>query len=141
SGRLGFEVQSGGVLSYSDNAFDRLVATHVLEHIYQPHLVLKEWQRVLKHGGVLSVLIPTDPGLAWRLGRQLGPRKNSLKKGIDYDFIMAREHVNSCHNLVAILRHYFPGSKEGWWPLPIPSIDLNFFFAFHATIDKQKDEA
>jgi len=134
-GKVGFEVQTGNRLVYSDNTFDRLVATHVLEHIYQPHLVIKEWCRVLKQGGVLSVLIPTDPGVAWRLGRHLGPRKNAIAQGIAYDYVMAREHVNSCNNLIAILRHYFPKSKEAWWPLPIPSIDLNLFFAFHATVN------
>lgn len=139
NGNVSFEVQTGSKLAYPDNTFDRLVATHVLEHIYQPHLALKEWRRVLKHGGVISILIPTDPGLAWRLGRHLGPRRNAMKQGIAYDFVMAREHVNSCNNLIAILRHYFPESKEAWWPFPIPSIDLNLFFAFHATVNKQEE--
>jgi phosphatidylethanolamine/phosphatidyl-N-methylethanolamine N-methyltransferase len=136
-GRVSFDQQTGNGLAYSDNTFDRLVATHVLEHIYQPHLVLKEWYRVVKDGGILSILIPTDPGLAWRLGRHMGPRKNAMNMGIAYDYVMAREHVNSCNNLIAILRHYFPDSKEAWWPFPVPSIDLNLFFAFHATICKQ----
>lgn len=131
-GKLSFEVQAGSTLAYPDNSFDRVVAVHVLEHIYQPHLVIKELSRVLKRGGVLSILIPTDPGLAWRLGRRLGPRKNALAQGIAYDYVMAREHVNSCNNLVAILRHYFPNATESWWPFPIGSIDLNLFFAFHA---------
>ena len=77
--------------------------------------------------------------MAWRLGRHFGPRKNAIAQGIAYDYVMAREHVNSCNNLIAILRHYFPESKEAWWPFPIPSIDLNLFFAFHATLDKQED--
>jgi len=138
-GKVRFEVQTGNRLSYTDDAFDRLVATHVLEHIYQPHVVLKEWCRVLKHGGVLSILIPTDPGVAWRIGRYLGPRKNALAQGIAYDYVMAREHVNSCNNLIAFLRYYFPESREAWWPLPIPSIDLNLFFAFHVTVNKQEE--
>ncbi|WP_434705769.1 class I SAM-dependent methyltransferase [Pseudomonas sp. Z1-12] len=138
-GRLKFETQAGNDLSYGDNTFDRLIASHVLEHIYQPHLALKEWRRVLKNGGVLSILIPTDPGLAWRLGRHLGPRKNAIAQGIAYDYVMAREHVNSCNNLIAILRHYFPGAKESWWPLPVPSIDLNLFFAFHAIVNKREE--
>lgn len=135
-GKLSFEVQAGNTLDYPDNAFDRVVAVHVLEHIYQPHLVIKELCRVLRRGGVLSILIPTDPGFAWRLGRRLGPRKNALAQGIAYDYVMAREHVNSCNNLVAILRHYFPKATESWWPCPIGSIDLNLFFAFHARIDE-----
>lgn len=135
-GNIRFQVQAGSELEYPDESFDRLVATHVLEHIYQPHLVLKEWRRVIKNNGVLSVLIPTDPGFAWRLGRHLGPRRNALKHGIAYDYVMAREHVNSCSNLIALLRHYFPRARERWWPLPIPSVDMNLFFAFHATIVK-----
>lgn len=131
-----FQIQSANELTYLDNTFDRLVATHVLEHIYYPHLALKEWSRVTKDGGILSILIPTDPGLAWRLGRHLGPRKTAISLGIAYDYVMAREHVNSCNNLIAILRHYFPGSKEAWWPFPLPSIDLNLFYAFHAVIKK-----
>jgi ubiquinone/menaquinone biosynthesis C-methylase UbiE len=134
-GRIRFELQQGEALAFADQSVDRLIATHVLEHIYQPHLAIKEWRRVVRHGGVLSILIPTDPGLAWRLGRHLGPRRQAQAKGMAYDYVMAREHVNSCHNLVAILRHYFPDAREAWWPLPVASIDLNLFFAFHAKID------
>ncbi|MGI9024464.1 MAG: class I SAM-dependent methyltransferase [Burkholderiaceae bacterium] len=137
NGQVKFESQAGTSLNYSDDTFDRLIATHVLEHINEPHLALKEWLRVLRHGGVLSILIPTDPGLAWRLGRRLGPRKNAIAQGIAYDYVMAREHVNSCNNLIAILRHYFPDAKEAWWPIPVSSIDLNLFFAFHAAVVKQ----
>ncbi len=137
-GKLTYKAQTGNGLDYSDNTFDRLIATHVLEHIYQPHLAVKEWVRVLKHGGVLSILIPTDPGIAWRLGRHLGPRRNAIAQGIAYDYVMAREHVNSCNNLIAILRHYFHQADEAWWPLPIPSIDLNLFFVFHARITKRE---
>jgi phosphatidylethanolamine/phosphatidyl-N-methylethanolamine N-methyltransferase len=134
--KLLYEIESGGKLSYANNSFDRLIATHVLEHIYQPHLALKEWARVLKNGGVLSILIPTDPGMAWRLGRHLGPRRNALAQGISYDYVMAREHVNSCSNLIALLRHYFPERTEAWWPFAIPSIDINLFFVCHAVVRK-----
>lgn len=136
AGELAFETQESTRLSYDDNSFDRLIATHVLEHIYQPHLALKEWQRVVKKGGLLSILIPTDPGLAWRLGRHLGPRRHALRQGIAYDYVMAREHVNPCNNLVAIMRHYFPERRERWWPTRIPSIDLNLFFLFTAINNK-----
>lgn len=135
-GKVKFETHAGSSLAYPDNSFDRVVAVHVLEHIYQPHLALKEWYRVLQPGGILSILIPTDPGVAWRLGRHLGPRRNALAQGIAYDYVMAREHVNSCNNLIALLRHYFPQRREAWWPFPISSIDLNLFFSCHAVVGK-----
>lgn len=138
--KISFSPQTGERLNYADNSFDRVIAVHVLEHIYRPHLVIKEWARVVRDGGVLSILIPTDPGIAWRLGRHLGPRKYAIAKGIAYDYVMAREHVNSCTNLVALLRHYFPDRVESWWPLRIPIVDLNLFFVFHTTIKKSSDQ-
>lgn len=132
SSRILYSVQTANQLDFPDATFDRLIATHVLEHIPEPHKALWEWLRVLKTGGTLSILIPTDPGLAWRLGRTLGPRRQALAAGIAYDYIMAREHVNACHNLLAILRHFFPAGREQWWPLPIGVIDLNLFLAFNA---------
>ncbi|KQV12770.1 SAM-dependent methyltransferase [Pseudomonas sp. Root329] len=135
-GRLTFSVQQGSRIDAEDNSYDRLIATHVLEHIYYPHLALKEWRRVLKPGGTLSILIPTDPGIAWRLGRTLGPRKSAIAQNIAYDYVMAREHVNPCNNLVALMRHYFPYARESWWPCKLASMDLNLFVAFHAIVEK-----
>ena len=137
-GALKFEQQSADSLSYSDNTFDRVVAVHVLEHISEPHIALKEWSRVLKNNGVLTILIPADPGLAWKLGRHLGPRRKAVAKGVPYDYLMAREHVNSCNNLIAILHYYFPESTDSWWPLPIASVDLNLFYVFHTVVNKLK---
>ena len=133
-----FNLQEGNKLEFADNCFDRVIATHVLEHIYMPHLALKEWRRVTKNGGTISILIPTDPGFAWRLGKSLGPRKNAIKLGLAYDYIMAREHVNSCSNLIALLRHYFPSAREAWWPFPFPSVDANLFYAFNARVTKDE---
>lgn len=134
--KVSFDVQAGENLGYPDSHFNRVVAVHVLEHIYQPHLVLKEWRRVVADGGVLSILIPGDPGIAWRLGRHLGPRRQALAQGIPYDYVMAREHVNACNTLIALIRHYFPERTESWWPCGFPSIDMNLFFACHAVIRK-----
>ena len=115
-------------LQYDDDSFDRLIACHVLEHINSPQDVLREWARVVKPGGVLSLVLPCDPGLMWRLGRSFGPRKNSLKSGLDYDYIMATEHVNSITNLVTIIRHYFNNRSESWWPLYVPWSDVNLIY-------------
>jgi ubiquinone/menaquinone biosynthesis C-methylase UbiE len=132
-----FEKQNGRKLNFRDNSFDRLVAVHVLEHITEPHLVLAEWHRVVKDNGTISVLIPTDPGLLWRLGKHLGPRRKTISKGIAYDYVMAREHVNSCSNLVSILNHLFTAQDESWWPLKIPSVDLNLYYSFHTKVRKK----
>jgi phosphatidylethanolamine/phosphatidyl-N-methylethanolamine N-methyltransferase len=120
-------------LSFPDHSFDRLIATHVLEHLPQPHLVLREWNRVVKPGGIISIVLPCDPGLAWRFGRNLGPRKNFQAIGIDYDYWMAREHINSITNLAAFIQYYFPQAVEKWYPLRVPLSDINLFYIAHIT--------
>lgn len=129
SGKLLFEKVNPGPLPYKDNSFDRLIATHVLEHINEPHLIIKDWNRVVKPGGTLSILIPTDPGLMWRLGRCFGPRMRAHQRGEPYDYLMARDHVNPCHNLLALIKYYYKTLDERWWPLNIfPHLDFNLFY-------------
>lgn len=120
---------NGTALPFSDDSFDRLIATHVLEHIPSPWNAIQEWVRVLKPGGVLSLILPCDPGWAWRLGRCFGPRAQAEKAGLPYDYYMAREHVNSIFNLDQILRYHFPKRTVTWWPLRLPMPDLNLIYA------------
>ncbi len=131
-----FHIEEAQNLSFGDNAFDRVIASHVLEHIYKPHEALKEWKRVLKPGGVLSLVLPCDPGLLWRIGRNFGPRRNAKKRGLDYDYVMALEHVNGINNLIPIIRHMFKQRHEIWWPLPVPSIDMNLIYCANIIIEK-----
>ncbi len=119
----------GRTLPFEDNSFDRFIATHVLEHIAFPHLVIQEWVRVLKPGGILSLILPCDPGWAWRLGRNLGPRKQAESAGLPYDYYMAREHVNNIFNLHQILKYHFPKRSITWWPLRLPLADINLIYA------------
>lgn len=116
-------------LSLPDASVDRVIAAHVLEHLYRPHEVLREWHRVLRPGGVMSIVLPCDPGLLWRFGRLLGPRRNATRAGLDYDYWMAREHVNPIGNLVVFIRHYFEDVAEVWSPFGLPASDLNLFYA------------
>jgi ubiquinone/menaquinone biosynthesis C-methylase UbiE len=115
-------------LPFEDAEFDRVIASHVLEHVYYPHKVLKEWDRVLKPGGLLSIVLPCDPGLAWRLGRHFGPRRRLERKGVPYDYVMARYHVNPFNALLAMIRFFFGNCEEKWWPWRIPSMDMNLIY-------------
>jgi phosphatidylethanolamine/phosphatidyl-N-methylethanolamine N-methyltransferase len=130
--RIKASVEDASSLSFSDGSFDRVIACHVLEHLYRPHLVLREWDRVLKPGGVLSIVLPCDPGLAWRLGRHLGPRKQAKRNGLQYDYVMAREHVNPITNLVNFVRYYFDQRDECWWPSRLPLSDANLIYVVNA---------
>lgn len=132
--KIKFQIEDATKLSFQNNNFDRVIATHILEHVPNPHEVLMEWARVLKPGGVLTIVLPCDPGVAWRLGRYCCARENFIKQGLDYDYWMAREHINPINNLVALIRTYFNDIKENWKPFGIPSIDLNLFYTVHIRI-------
>ena len=132
--RILIEKEDATSLSFPDASFDRVIAAHVLEHLYYPHKVLREWTRVLKPGGMLSLILPCDPGLAWRLGRYTMARRKFIKAGIDYDYWMAREHVNPLNNLVSFIRFYFNDIQEEWRPFKIPLMDLNLFYIAHIKV-------
>ncbi|HMO06029.1 MAG TPA: class I SAM-dependent methyltransferase [Paracoccaceae bacterium] len=126
--RIDIQHLTGSSLPFPDNSVDRVIATHVLEHLPSPVAVLEEWVRVVRPGGVVSLILPCDPGLAWRFGRMLGPRRTARKAGLPYDYYMAVEHVNAIFNLRSIIAHHFPDRSERWWPLRIPVPDVNLIY-------------
>lgn len=132
--RFEYQVEDARKLSFQDATFDRLIATHVLEHLVHPHEILREWTRVIKPGGVLSLVLPCDPGFAWRFGRMLGVRKRAEDAGLEYDYWMAREHVNSIFNLVTFVDYYYENVDATWWPLRVPVADLNLIYAANIKI-------
>ena len=118
-------------LNFESRSFDRVIAAHLLEHLVWPQKVLREWFRVLRPGGVLSLVLPCDPGLLWRFGRYFGPRRRALSRGVECDFMMAAEHVNSIYNLTTFIRYYFDDVQNLWWPSLVPFPDLNLFYVVH----------
>jgi len=130
-GNLVIEQQDATHLTYPDARFDQLIATHVLEHLPQPVDVLQEWSRVVKREGLISIVLPCDPGLLWRLGRHFGPRRNAERAGIAYDYLQATEHINSIFNLVVLIRHHFDVIAELWYPSRFALPDLNLFYICH----------
>ena len=92
----------------------------------------------LKKNGVLSISLPTDPGLMWRLGRLLIKlfKKNKTLKvtNLQYDYINSIEHVNSIYNLINIIRYnYKKKIVENFIPFKIKLADLNLFYNVHIT--------
>ncbi|MBU1229139.1 MAG: class I SAM-dependent methyltransferase [Proteobacteria bacterium] len=131
-----FHLQDTRAMDFPDNYFDRVISVYMLEHISDPHKALLEWIRVIKPGGVLSIIIPTEGGIAWNLGRYLTTRRTYRRMGIDYDYIIAREHVNTCYRLVSFVRHYFQSRRESWYPFGIPTPHLNLLYAVQAIVHK-----
>lgn len=55
-------------LPYTDNNFDLVIASEILEHVFYPEKVLKEALRVLKRNGFMILTFPNSSSLQLRLG-------------------------------------------------------------------------
>ena len=128
---ISFQTYDGDTIPFDNESYDRIILSHCLEHILDPEKILNEIIRIMKKTSILSIAIPTDPGLMWRLGRNF-VRKRAMKtygiSQIDYEYIMAREHVNSSFNLKSILEKKFHIYTKTFYPFNFNSLDLNLFY-------------
>ena len=129
---------NGKKIPFDDEYFDRIIISHCLEHILEPEKFLFEMMSKLKKGGVLSISLPSDPGLLFRLGR-LYLKIFSIKKKYkiskeEFDYMNATEHINSIFGLYSIIKYNYKDSiHETYLPFRIKSFDLNLFYNVHIT--------
>jgi ubiquinone/menaquinone biosynthesis C-methylase UbiE len=121
-------------LPFDDDSFDRTIVTCVLHHTSHPGLAAQEIRRVTAPGGVMSILLPCDPGLAYRAAWKNSSGRALRRRGVDDPYLVhAEEHPQHFAGLVAHLRASF--AKDAvtvrWWPLPIPSWNVNLYTVWH----------
>ena len=138
SGKIFYKFYKGKKIPFKKSTFDRVILSHVLEHVPNPENFLFEVMNTLKKGGTLSISLPADPGLIYRLSRLLNKffiAKGKLKmSSLEYDYSNAIEHINSIFNLVDIIRHNYKDKiVEDFLPFKIKLIDLNLFYNVHIT--------
>jgi SAM-dependent methyltransferase len=114
-----------------NNSLDRIICSHVLEHVPEPEKFIFSLYKLLKKKGTISITLPCDPGFLWGLGRLFNyitfwKFKKITKK--EYFYHMAHEHINSIQNLTAILKYNFLNYKDSYLPFRIRSINLNLMY-------------
>ena len=88
----------------------------------------------LKKNGILSISLPCDPGFLWRMGRfflkMFSVKKKLNISNIEYDYMIASEHINSIYNLKSIIKYYYSKNivNESYLPFKLKSLDLNLFY-------------
>ena len=136
--RINAVLYDGAKLPFENNFFDRIIISHVLEHIVAPENFLFEMMNKLKNDGLLSISLPTDPGLLWRMGK-LFTKYITIKKTYkisskEYDYMIATEHINSIFNLMSIIKYHFKDQiEENFLPFKIKLVDPNLFYNVHIT--------
>ena len=126
----------GKILPYEKEYFDRIIISHCLEHIVNPEAFLFEMMEKLKIGGILSISLPTDPGLLFRIGRlylKIFSLRNKYKISSEkFDYMNATEHVNSIFGLSSIIKYNYKDClKDYYLPFKIKLFDLNLFYNVH----------
>jgi len=106
--------------------------SHVLEHIENFEDYIFKVLDKLNNGGILSIALPTDPGILWRLGRHYNRIFNIKKIQLNkrqYDYMHSTEHINSIFNLKNVIFYHFKDRLvESYEPFKIKSLDLNLFY-------------
>ncbi|MDR1395518.1 MAG: class I SAM-dependent methyltransferase [Deltaproteobacteria bacterium] len=115
-------------LPYDDGYFDRVLAIHVLEHLPDLPAALREIRRVLKNGGVFSVVIPCEGSLATRMARNISARPHFEKRyRQSYDWFIQAEHINMPLEIFEELEQYFTVIHRSFYPAYLPVLFMNLF--------------
>jgi phosphatidylethanolamine/phosphatidyl-N-methylethanolamine N-methyltransferase len=132
--KIEFKYYDSKKIPYKKNHFDRIIISHVLEHILEPEFFLDMMMNVLKKNGTISIALPCDPGLLWRLGRfflKIFTVKKKLNiSNMEYDYMIASEHINSIFNLISIIKYKYKKNiiNESYLPFKLRILDFNLFY-------------
>lgn len=102
-----------------DDAFERIIASHVLEHLPNLPKAVKEIYRIChKQQGVFSVVIPCEGGFAYSIGRKLSIQRIFEKRYKEpYKWFIEREHVNVPQEILEEIFPYFELISSEFFPL------------------------
>jgi SAM-dependent methyltransferase len=113
-------------LPWEDDSFDRVLAIHVLEHLYDLPSALDEVARVLRPGGVFSVVIPCEGGRLYSLGRRFTTKRIFERRyHTPYEWMISAEHCNTAREILNELDRRFQVRSRTFFPLRAPMVDLN----------------
>lgn len=106
-------------LDFKEESFDRIILTCVLHHFDEPLLILEKVKKWLKPGGLLSIFLPSDPGILNRTVRRFFVVPRARKLGFDdYELFAALQHKNHYWGIRSILSHVFRDCKTKKWYFP-----------------------
>lgn len=121
-------------LPYKSKTFDRLIVTCLLHHLHNPIEALQEMKRVMnpQKGNQITILVPCDPGIGYRLSR-LGIKLKLKKSSFNHELIHYLEHQNSFPAIDTAIKYVFESEKVivDYYPFRFKNWDLNIFSVFN----------
>jgi len=115
---------------FADKSFDRVIATCLIAHLPNPEEALREWRRILKPGGQLTIYVPCEPGFSLRLFRKLFTAPKAKRLGFEgFNLYIARDHINDSFRVLNLAAEVFGSDdfKQVYRPFFFRSWYLNLF--------------
>jgi SAM-dependent methyltransferase len=94
-GLLSVGLDAGGHLPFRDGALDGVLAGEIIEHVYDPALLLRECHRVLRPGGVLVLTTPNLAAAQDRLRFLVGRAPRQVDPFHEYLYLHIRPFTYS----------------------------------------------
>lgn len=128
--------------SFDSDSVDRVVATCLLAHLTNPEEALREWRRVVKPDGTISIYVPAEPGMLLRLLRHTAVAPKSRKLGNDHLAIVYRHHRNHYPSMRMLIRSVFMGDtvKRKRFPTRLLGWNFSLFEIYHVTKRSSSEE-
>ena len=92
---------------FKDNSVDRIIATCLLAHLKNPEKTLQEIKRVIKKDGTVTLWVANDPSILLRVIQVLFRKPAFKKKGLDYDALQYRQHINYFTQINFLINYEF----------------------------------
>ena len=119
-------------LPFQDDSFDRLVATCLIAHLAHPENALKEWSRVVKKGGLITIYVPCEPGMLLRFSQLFITSRKKKRLGIQNPSLAHyKDHLQHYPALKTFIISQFPVYKKRMYPIPFFSWNFNLWSVFH----------
>jgi phosphatidylethanolamine/phosphatidyl-N-methylethanolamine N-methyltransferase len=123
----------------NSGSFDRLIATCLLAHLDKPQEALKEWRRVIRAGGVITIYVPPEPGILVRIVRQVFIWPKARRLGLKNPQLIAYlEHRNHYPMMRSLIHEAFKDDlvKKYRFPIKILPWNLSIFDIYHIELTK-----
>jgi phosphatidylethanolamine/phosphatidyl-N-methylethanolamine N-methyltransferase len=112
----------------------------LLHHVNFPDTALREIRRVVKTDGLVSITLPCDPGLLYRIGKKIGPYRTLKKKEpkINPEYFHYLQHRNHYPALRSQIFEVFKNDEinERAFPFNTRFWNSNLFSVFQIRINK-----
>ena len=127
--KIKFQIADVENLPFEDSTFDRVISTCVFHHLNDPVKGLQELRRVVRVGGHISILLPNDPGIMYRVLRSLTTLRTAKKLRVlpEAQLVHALEHKNHYLAIKTLIAWIFSNDqvKTKFKPFVFPSYNLN----------------